>query len=148
MSSFPFNQAEIESGVGEASQATDWGVTQASQESAFQPQVQHVASPEVDIVEAGELVIVYVDLPGYEADDVRVRIDQQTLLVDASRERELDESDTVVVRERPSLVERVITLPAVVRAGGAEAEINDGVCVISLPKAATDRYEEIHVTDD
>ncbi|GAA0204246.1 Hsp20/alpha crystallin family protein [Halobaculum roseum] len=145
MSSFPFNETQVESRGGETSQATDWSVTQSTQEPTFQPNQQRFAYPDVDIVDAGDSVIAYVDLPGYDADDIRVRIDQQTLLIDATREEEIGETDTVVARERPTTVERMVTLPAVVRAGGAEAELNDGVCMISLPKAATDRYEEIHV---
>ena len=157
MSSFPFNQTQVESRGAETAQPTDWSATQPAQESAsqsvqqgsvFQPHPQQFTYPDVDIVDAGDAVIAYVDLPGYDADDIRVRIDQQTLMIDATREDGVGESDTVVARERPTTIERTVTLPAVVRAGGAEAELNDGVCMISLPKAATDRYEEIHVKSD
>lgn len=157
MSSFPFNQPQVKSHSGETARPTDWSATQSTQEpasqsvqqrSVFQPHRQQFTYPDVDIVDAGDAVIAYVDLPGSDADDIRVRIDQQTLMIDATRDDGLGESDTVVARERPTAIDRTVTLPAVVRAGGAEAELTDGVCMISLPKAATDRYEEIHVKGD
>lgn len=154
MSSFPFNQEQADpSSAVDPSQVGEWGAEQVppGYGGQQQPSVRTgpaVGVPSVDVVDTEEEIIAYVDLPGFDDDDVRIRIDGQTLVIDATREGEIEEDDTVVLTERPRSVERVITLPAVVRAGGAEAELNDGVCMISLPKAATDRYEEIRVTSD
>ncbi|MFC7137953.1 Hsp20/alpha crystallin family protein [Halobaculum litoreum] len=149
MSSFPFNQEQPEpSQVGQSTPAAQ-SIEGHAGEYATGAQSQPVtAMPSIDLVDTADEIIAYVDLPGFDADGVRVRIDGQTLVIDAHREGEIEETDTVVVSERPRAVERVVALPAVVRAGGAEAELNDGVCMISLPKAATDRYEEIRVDSD
>lgn len=148
MSSYPFTQSQAESQQAvESSQSAGWSEESTVRESIYQEQ-QAVTYPDIDMVDTSEEVIAYVDLPGFTADDISVRIDQQTLAIEASRNSELEETDTVVLNERPTTVERVVTLPAAVRAGGAEAELNDGVCMVSLPKADADRYEEIRVSSD
>ncbi|MFC7098886.1 Hsp20/alpha crystallin family protein [Halobaculum marinum] len=153
MSSFPFNQEESDTGRGvDPAQVGEWAPEQSPAATAGQGATGEtqlpVGVPSIDVVDTDEEIIAYVDLPGFEADDVRVRVDGQTLVVDATREGEIEDTDTVLLTERPQSVERVVTLPTVVRAGGAEAELSDGVCMISLPKAANDRFEEIRVTSD
>ncbi|UIP01404.1 Hsp20/alpha crystallin family protein (plasmid) [Halobaculum sp. CBA1158] len=154
MATFPFDQESDGPHGVDAAPSQSTGVDPYSSRTAVTTGEQAgvlgptTAYPDVDIVNGTDEIVAYVDLPGFERDDIRVRIDQQTLVLDAHREGELDESDAVYLRERPTQVERVVHLPAAVRAGGAEAELTDGVCVISLPKAAADRYEEIRIQSD
>lgn len=145
-SPFDHEQPDVRFG-GDRGTASGWGIEYAEQPAPGAGHRQQ-AFPIVDIIDRTDEIIAFVDVPGFSEDDIRVRIDQQTLVIEADRAGEIDETDTVIARERPTSVERVIQLPAAVRAGGAEAELDDGVCVISLPKAATDRYEEIRVKSD
>lgn len=149
MSSFPFNQEQTDSPQGQpGDQPTDSAFGQQPQHaSMYQPQVA-TDYPDIDVVDAGDEIIVYADLPGYDPEEVGVRINQQTLVIEAERDTQVEEDDMVILTERSTAVERVVTLPTVVRAGGAEAKLTNGVCMISLPKTTTDQYESITVTSE
>ncbi|WP_277556030.1 Hsp20/alpha crystallin family protein [Halobaculum limi] len=147
MSSFPSGQER--SDLIDAAAAEQFGgVAQEQLQESIYPSTKPVSYPDIDVIDAGEEILVYADLPGCSAEDIHVRINQQTLVISAERESELEGDDTLVLSERAPEIERVLTLPAVVRAGGAEASLSDGVCAISLPKTSTDRFEEITVKSD
>lgn len=144
MSSYPSGQERSDQSDAAATSQFG-GLDQDQPTESIYPSTKAVSYPDVDVVDAGEEILVYADLPGCSPDDIHVRINQQTLVISAERESTLEDDDTVVLAERAPEIERVLTLPAVVRAGGAEATLSDGVCAISLPKTSTDRFEEITV---
>lgn len=147
MSSYPSGQERTD--LADAAPADQFGgVEQDQPQESIYPSTKPVSYPDVDVIDAGDEILVYADLPGCSPADVHVRINQQTLVINAERESALEDDDTVVLTERAPEIERVLTLPAVVRAGGAEATLSDGVCAISLPKTSTDRFEEITVKSD
>lgn len=86
---------------------------------------------------------IFVDLPGFTDDEVEVRGDQHSLVISADRPTELEEGRRIVLHERPTRVERTIQLPAPVDVDGAVATFDDGVCKVTLPKVAAERYKEI-----
>ncbi len=101
------------------------------------------AVPAIDVVNGSEDISVYVDLPGYAAEEIDVRGDETALVVSAQRMVEFDDTSSVLVHERPARIERHIQLPAPVDIDKAEADYDEGVCTISLPKAAAERYKRI-----
>ncbi|AWB27611.1 Hsp20/alpha crystallin family protein [Halococcoides cellulosivorans] len=95
----------------------------------------------VDIVDTGETFEVTVDLPGFEPDDIDLRVIEGTTLVigaDSASEADVEETadDAIVVRSERSTrsVERSITLPAAVEEAAAEASFDHGVLTVTLPK--------------
>ena len=111
-----------------------------------QPQVQPTTpagGPPVDIVSNAMDLWVFVDLPGFQPDEIHVRGDETTLMITAERPDELEEGRQVLVKERPERVERTIQLPATVDISEADLHYEDGVCKIILPKASSDRYIEL-----
>lgn len=127
------------------------GFEQQTQQPAWeqqpQPQVQPTAppaqGPPVDIVSNAMDLWVFVDLPGFQPEEIHVRGDETTLMIAAERPNELEEGRQVLVRERPEHVERTIQLPATVDVSEADLHYEDGVCKIILPKASSDRYIEL-----
>jgi HSP20 family protein len=94
------------------------------------------ASVPVDVVDAGEAVVVRADLPGYDADDIEVTVDDGTLSLRATREATTTRAEgDYVRREREQReVTRRLSLPAPVVESEATASYDAGVLTVSLPK--------------
>lgn len=93
--------------------------------------------PRVDLVDRTEEFLVTVDLPGFTAEEVDVKITDQTLSIDAERSSETEQSDeTYLRRERHhASVSRQLGLPAAVEADAVSASMSDGVLTVTIPKA-------------
>lgn len=136
MSTFPHDQPQQEpSPPAQPTEGAAWG----------QPPVEGPppAWPAVDVVDNSAELWVFVDLPGFTEDEIDVRGDQRSLVISADRPAEVEEGRRIVLQERPAHVERTIPLPAPVEVRDASASFEDGVCKVTLPKAATERYERI-----
>lgn len=105
-------------------------------------------TPAIDVVDNSDELWVFADVPGFTEDELRIRGDETTLLISAERIAEVEEGRNVLVHERPSRVERTVQLPAAVSVDEANVTYEAGVCKITLPKAATERFTEIKVESD
>jgi HSP20 family molecular chaperone IbpA len=92
--------------------------------------------PAIDMVEDGNDLIIIIDLPGFAKKDIRLRIVGNTLSISAKRETE-ENIGTVYYRQRPSLIEKKITLPISVSDDDekivGKAIYVDGVVTLRLP---------------
>ena len=90
----------------------------------------------LDIAESDDEFVVTVDVPGYEKDDIEVRLSGETLHVAGEREDETDEeSDSYLRRERTARsFSRRVRLPEPVDADDVSARVNNGVLTITLAK--------------
>ncbi|WP_459884130.1 Hsp20/alpha crystallin family protein [Halostagnicola bangensis] len=108
-----------------------------------------VGSPEtgIDMTDSGDEFVVVVDVPGFEQDDIDVRLTKRKLSIDGEREHEIDESEeTYLRRERQTRsFSRQLTLPDPVDAEAVDAQLNNGVLTIHLPKLEPD--EAAHSID-
>jgi HSP20 family protein len=102
----------------------------------------------VDVEDAGDAYVVTADLPGYEREDVDVQLTGRRLTLSAERdESAADESGTedgrYIRRERHHRsVSRTVRLPDAVDETGTEAQYNNGVLTVTLPKAdVTDGHD-------
>ena len=66
--------------------------------------------PAIDIVEDGNDLLIIIDLPGFAKKDIKLRIVGDILSINAKREPE-ENIGTVYYRQRPSVIEKKITLP-------------------------------------
>jgi HSP20 family protein len=91
----------------------------------------------VDLADHDDEYVLEADLPGFEKDDIDVRITDHTLHVDAEREAATDTtSENYVRRERSHrTTSRSITLPGEVETDGVTATYDAGVLRVSIPKA-------------
>jgi HSP20 family protein len=97
------------------------------------------SDPAVDVVDADDELVVFVDLPGRDADSIEVTLaENRTLTVSADR-REPDIEGRYVQQERASEpVSRSVDLPAGVDEAETEASYDRGVLRIELPKLTGD----------
>lgn len=100
----------------------------------------------VDLVEHDDEFVVTADLPGFERDDVSVQVTDQTLQIEAKRERALDEEEEQFLRHerRHRSMRRSLRLPAEIQKDGVSARMKNGVLTITLPKL---EVEEAHRVD-
>jgi len=102
-------------------------------------------TPSIDLIENTDEIWVYIDLPGFKPEEIQLEGDPRTLHISATRPSELENGRNVLVNERIQQVDRVISLPTDVDMDQIEAVFEDGVCKITVPKQASERYREIEI---
>jgi HSP20 family protein len=96
--------------------------------------------PSVDVADHGDRYVVTADLPGYEKEDIDVRLAAGALRIDADRELETAEADVDWLRRerRRESVSRRVSIPDPVDEDGITAAYNNGVLTVELPKQDAD----------
>jgi HSP20 family protein len=102
----------------------------------------------VDMYETDDSVVVKTAIPGIKAEDIDVSITGDTLTVKAAtREEEEIKRENYLRRERRfGSYCRSVTLPGGLEADKADADYNDGVLTLTIPKAEEARPKSIKVT--
>ena len=88
--------------------------------------------PRTDISETDEAMLVSVDLPGLDENDIEVNVTDDMLTIRGEREEKTDK-DGVTSQSRRSF-HRMIPVPPGVDPEKAEAEFKRGVLTVTLPK--------------
>jgi HSP20 family protein len=91
--------------------------------------------PAIDIVEDGNDLLIIIDLPGFAKKDIKLRIVGDILSINAKREPE-ENIGTVYYRQRPSVIEKKVTLPISVSDDEkvvGTANYVDGVVTLRVP---------------
>jgi HSP20 family protein len=93
-------------------------------------------APALDISERKDAYLVTVELPGVEADDLEITLEDGLLTIQGERQftQESSEQQFHRVERRYGAFRRSITLPAHVMAEGIEATVDNGVLQIMVPK--------------
>ena len=103
--------------------------------------------PALNVWENGDTLMVEVELPGLKPEQIEMSVSGGELSIKANRPEDPPERMVYHRRERrqaPS--QRVLRLPADVDSSKVEANLNDGVLTISLPKAESAKPRKIDVT--
>jgi HSP20 family protein len=98
-------------------------------------------SPQVEILQRQDQLVVRVDLPGVKKEDVRLHCTGDALTIEGERRRETEENGEGFYRSERSYgaFSRTIPLPAGAEPDGATARFNDGVLEIVIPAPGTGR---------
>lgn len=101
----------------------------------------------VDLVEHDDEFVVTVDLPGYERNEVDVRVTGHTLTIDAKHEEATEEEEESYLRRerRRESMHRSLRLPADVDGDGVTARMKNGVLTITLPKVEVEKARSIEI---
>jgi HSP20 family protein len=93
-------------------------------------------APALDISERKDAYLVTVELPGVEADDLEITLEDGLLTIQGERHFAHDSSEQQFhrVERRYGAFRRSITLPAQVQAEQIEASFDNGVLQIVVPK--------------
>lgn len=100
----------------------------------------------IDVKDNEEAYEILALLPGVTADDLNIQIVNDTVTIQGELKAATDETDTYLVRERPTgRFMRVVRLPEVVDSAKVEASLKDGVLTLIVPKAEEARPKTIKV---
>jgi HSP20 family protein len=93
--------------------------------------------PAVDMYQTDENVVVKVAVPGIKPEDVQISVtgDLLTIKGDTKEESDTKEKAYHIREQRWGTFERTLTLPTAVNSEKAQAEFENGVLSVTLPKA-------------
>lgn len=114
--------------------------TSAAESTSTRPSV----APPVDIYENAEGYLVFADLPGVDGDAIDVRYEEGELSLSARRDLPA-EGDPVAAEFRAVDFRRVFKIPEDVDAAAIDAEFENGVLQLRLPKAKAIQPRKINV---
>ncbi len=100
-----------------------------------------------DVFETEDRVVVRLELPGLQREDVDVEIEDDTLVVSGEKRffEEQGEGAWRLVQCAYGSFTRVVPLPVPVRSAGAKASYRDGVLRVEMPKATPGRGRRVLV---
>ncbi len=92
-------------------------------------------SPQIDVFERGDRLVVHADLAGLRQDDIRVTTDEGTLTISGERRHEHEHEAGGVYRCERSYgsFHRSIALPEGVDPESIQANFNNGVLEVTMP---------------
>ncbi len=104
-------------------------------------------APPVDVEETADRYVVRAELPGLKEDDIKIRVEDNRLVIYGEKRREAEQTGTNYHRvERVfGQFERSFTLTHAVRQDKIEAIYRDGVLEVQIPKAEEAKAREIQV---
>ncbi|HEV7444190.1 MAG TPA: Hsp20/alpha crystallin family protein [Steroidobacteraceae bacterium] len=103
--------------------------------------------PAVDIVEDENGIVLYADLPGVSKDRLDIRIEGDSLLIEAQASVHVPEGLKVLHAEmREPHYRRVFTLSPELDASRIDANLKDGVLTLRLPRTEQAKPRRIDVT--
>ena len=105
-------------------------------------------TPNTDLREDDNEIVIKMDLPGVKPEDVDIELSGDTLVVKGERKFEdVDKRKDYVRIERSfGTFQRSWTVTTAVQADAIKAEFKDGVLTITLPKAEAAKPKKVQVT--
>ena len=96
-----------------------------------------VSTPAIDMYQTDDEIIVKAAIPGMKADEVQINVtgEMLTLKGEMKHEEEKKEKAWHIREQRWGAFERSVALPTEVVADKAKAEFENGILIITLPKA-------------
>ncbi|MHB1294915.1 MAG: Hsp20/alpha crystallin family protein [Anaerolineae bacterium] len=101
----------------------------------------------LDIYETKDDVVVKATLPGVKPEDVDISVvgDVLTIKAEMKAEEDIEEESYIRHERRYGRVQRAIRLPSLVQADKAEAEFENGVLKLKVPKAEEVKPKTIQI---
>lgn len=112
-------------------------------------QLSEVMNAAMDVAETGQSFEVKMDLPGVDADNVEIQIDNNTLTVRGQRSGEKEEKDEEKqfhrIERYSGSFSRSVVLPNSINEDETVAEFKDGVLKITIPKTEDAKPRKISI---
>jgi HSP20 family protein len=104
-------------------------------------------NPSVDIFENGNEVVIKAELPGMDAKDIEVKLEDNVLTLKGERrfEKEAKEENYHRVEREYGVFSRSFSLPAAVNGDKVTAEYKDGILKVLLPKKEETKAKPIKI---
>lgn len=138
---------ELESRYIEEMQRLQKRMSELMEEAETIPMEGNSFMPLADIKETEEAIVVTMDLPGVEKQDVDISISDDELRVVAEKkaETEVTEKDYHKRERTYKRFERMVKLPMAVKIEEAKAKLESGVLEVTLPKEVVTAKKRISI---
>ena len=105
------------------------------------------SAPAVDMYQTDDDVVVRVAIPGFKADEVQINVTGDVLTLRGEMKREEEKKDKAwhIREHRSGSFERSIPLPTNVTADQADADFENGILTITLPKVEEVKPKTINI---
>jgi HSP20 family protein len=108
---------------------------------------RRTVEPPVDILESADNVLVVADIPGASVETVDVRVENDTLTLEAKRPSASQDAAPALTREYEEVdFARSFRLPSGIDTANITAEAKNGTVVVRLPKAAAAKTRKVAVS--
>lgn len=127
-----FNFSELEKRISELSKefqdfAGNIGLTGSAQ-------AKDGFSPKLDAVQEGDVLKLFMDLPGMDKENVKISLSANVLTISGSRETDYGDSAEVLRRERSTgFFTRSFSMPGNAKSAGIKASFRNGVLTVLVP---------------
>ncbi len=94
-------------------------------------------TPAVDVVENNDSYILKAELPGMTKDDVKITLENNVLTIRGEKKDEFEKKEKNFHRIERSYgaFERSFTIPGSIKSENIDAQYNNGILTLTLPKA-------------
>jgi HSP20 family protein len=101
----------------------------------------------LDIAETPDEILVKASLPGFKADEIDVRVDNGVLSIKADHTEEKEERGEHYYRRERHMgsLSRRVALPGIVSDADVQAELEDGVLKLHVPRREEAKPKRIEV---
>ena len=92
--------------------------------------------PPIDLHEKNGNLVVTVDIPGFDKNDIKVSMNGNVLSINAEKKDDVD--GRIIMKQRPHIIDKKMRLPITVKEGEEKvnsAKYSDGVLTIKIPIA-------------
>ena len=90
--------------------------------------------PPIDLHEENDNLVVTVDIPGFDKNDIKVSMNGNVLSINA--EKKDIKNGRTIMKQRPRVIDKKMRLPITVKEGEEKvnsAKYSDGVLIIEIP---------------
>jgi HSP20 family protein len=103
--------------------------------------------PAVDVFDQKDAVVLKAELAGMDPDDIQIEVEDNVLTIKGERkfEEKVDDERYYRVERRFGSFQRSLALPQGVKADQIEANYDDGILTVSVPKAEEEKPKRIEV---
>ena len=92
--------------------------------------------PPIDMFEENDNLIVKIDIPGFDKNDIKLTIQRNILSINAEKKDDESIKGTIVCKQRPNIIDKKIRLPIRMKEGEetvTSAKYSQGVLTITIP---------------
>jgi len=96
--------------------------------------------PPVDMHLENNNLVITVDIPGFNKDNIKLTIHGNILSIKAEKKVNTNSKDEIICNQRPNIIDKKIRLPIKIKEGEEKvnsAKYTDGVLTIKIPTSTT-----------
>ncbi len=101
----------------------------------------------LDLYQTDDQIVVKANIPGMKPEDIEISVSGDTLTIQGElhEQQETEDAQYMLRERRYASFARSVTLPSAVEADNANAEFENGVLILTLPKVEEVRPKRITV---